>query len=124
MLDRYRTLWCNAYVADNRYRVNAGSVFSLEYHLVWCPKYRKRILIGREEFPPPHPGVFMRAAEKWVPHSAKRGACESYRAKVFVYRGCRVAAGDQQIDLPMRNTAGVRGRSINPSPSNFVRKKV
>src|ERR1700674_418749 len=45
MLDRYRTLWCNASVADNRYRVNAGSVFSLKYHLVWCPKFRKRILI-------------------------------------------------------------------------------
>ena len=33
-------------MADNRYRVNAGSVFSLKYHLVWCPKYRKRILTG------------------------------------------------------------------------------
>src|SRR6266550_7749637 len=25
-----------------------------------------------------------------------------FRAKVFVYRGCRVAIGDQQIDLPVR----------------------
>lgn len=32
-------------MVDTRYRVNAGSVFSLKYHLVWCPKYRKRILI-------------------------------------------------------------------------------
>jgi putative transposase len=31
-------------MVDNRYRVNAGSVYSLKYHLVWCPKYRKRIL--------------------------------------------------------------------------------
>ncbi len=31
-------------MVDNRYRVNAGSVFSLKYHLVWCAKYRKRIL--------------------------------------------------------------------------------
>jgi Transposase IS200 like len=30
---------------DTRYRVNAGSVYALKYHLVWCPKYRKRILI-------------------------------------------------------------------------------
>src|ERR1700681_3884830 len=45
MCDRYRPLWCNANVADNRYRVNAGSVFSLKYHLVWCPKFRKRILL-------------------------------------------------------------------------------
>ena len=27
------------------YRVNTGSVFSLNHHLVWCPKYRKRILV-------------------------------------------------------------------------------
>jgi REP-associated tyrosine transposase len=32
-------------MVDHRYRVNAGSVFSLKYHLVWCPKYRKRILV-------------------------------------------------------------------------------
>jgi len=33
-------------MVDNRYSVNAGSVFSLNYHLVWCPKYRKRILVN------------------------------------------------------------------------------
>jgi REP element-mobilizing transposase RayT len=33
-------------MVDNRYSVNAGSVFSLQYHLVWCPKYRKRILVN------------------------------------------------------------------------------
>jgi putative transposase len=32
-------------VAD-RYRRNAGSVFSLKYHLVWCPKYRRAVLMG------------------------------------------------------------------------------
>jgi putative transposase len=36
-------------MVDNRYRVNAGSTFSLKYHLVWCPKYRKRILTGALE---------------------------------------------------------------------------
>jgi putative transposase len=36
-------------MVDNRYRVNAGSVFSLKYHLVWCPKYRKRILVNALE---------------------------------------------------------------------------
>jgi putative transposase len=36
-------------MVDNRYRVNAGSVFSLKYHLVWCPKYRKRILTNALE---------------------------------------------------------------------------
>jgi putative transposase len=33
-------------MVDTRYRKNAGAVFSLKYHLVWCPKYRKPILGG------------------------------------------------------------------------------
>jgi putative transposase len=36
-------------MVDNRYRVNAASVFSLKYHLAWCPKYRKRILTNALE---------------------------------------------------------------------------
>jgi hypothetical protein len=36
-------------MVDNRYRVNPGSVFSLQYHPVWCPKYRKRILVNALE---------------------------------------------------------------------------
>lgn len=31
---------------DMPYRLNAGSVFSLKYHLVWCPKYRRPVLAG------------------------------------------------------------------------------
>jgi putative transposase len=27
-------------------RRNAGAVFSLKYHLVWCPKYRRPVLVG------------------------------------------------------------------------------
>jgi putative transposase len=33
-------------VPATRYRRNAGSVFSLKYHLVWCPKYRRAVLTG------------------------------------------------------------------------------
>jgi putative transposase len=36
-------------MVDNRYRINAGSLYSLRYHLVWCPKYPKRILIDALE---------------------------------------------------------------------------
>jgi len=32
--------------AYRRYSKNAGAVFSLKYHLVWCPKYRMKILVG------------------------------------------------------------------------------
>ncbi len=32
-------------MSDIRYRRNAGSVYSLKYHLVWCPKYRRKVLV-------------------------------------------------------------------------------
>lgn len=28
-----------------RYARNAGAVFSLKYHVVWCPKYRRPVLV-------------------------------------------------------------------------------
>lgn len=31
---------------DERYARNTGAVYSLGYHLVWCPKYRKPVLTG------------------------------------------------------------------------------
>ena len=31
---------------DSRYTQNAGAVFSLKYHVVWCPKYRRPVLEG------------------------------------------------------------------------------
>lgn len=35
---------------EARYRSNAGAVFTLKYHLVWCPKYRRPVLVdGIEE---------------------------------------------------------------------------
>ena len=30
---------------DDRYRKNAGAVFSLKYHIVWCPKFRRPVLV-------------------------------------------------------------------------------
>jgi putative transposase len=34
---------------NSRYRKNAGAVFSLKYHIVWCPKYRKKVLVDAVE---------------------------------------------------------------------------
>lgn len=31
-------------MAQGRYARNAGAVFSLKHHLVWCPKYRRAVL--------------------------------------------------------------------------------
>lgn len=28
------------------YRRSTGAVYALKYHLVWCPKYRRQVLIG------------------------------------------------------------------------------
>ena len=33
-------------MSDSQYRTSAGCVFSLKYHLVWCPKYRLNVLTG------------------------------------------------------------------------------
>lgn len=33
-------------MTTERYRKNAGAVFTLKYHIVWCPKFRKSILGG------------------------------------------------------------------------------
>lgn len=30
---------------DQKYTRNAGVVFSLKYHIVWCPKYRLKVLV-------------------------------------------------------------------------------
>jgi REP element-mobilizing transposase RayT len=31
-------------MTDSRYAKNAGAVFSLKHHFVWCPKYRRPVL--------------------------------------------------------------------------------
>jgi putative transposase len=33
-------------MADSRYKTSASCVYSLKYHLVWCPKCRKKELVG------------------------------------------------------------------------------
>lgn len=31
---------------DKRYKQNSGCVYNVKYHLVWCPKYRRKVLVG------------------------------------------------------------------------------
>jgi len=33
-------------MTTERYRRNAGAVYSLKYHIVFCPKYRRPVLVG------------------------------------------------------------------------------
>lgn len=32
---------------ETRYRRNCGAIYSLKYHIVWCPKYRRPVLEGK-----------------------------------------------------------------------------
>ena len=29
-----------------RWKISKTAVFNLSYHLIWCPKYRRKVLIG------------------------------------------------------------------------------
>lgn len=33
-------------MSTDRYRRNDGSVSALTYHFVWCPKFRRKVLVG------------------------------------------------------------------------------
>ena len=33
----------------NKYKSNNNIVFSCKYHIVWCPKYRRKVLVGDVE---------------------------------------------------------------------------
>lgn len=33
-------------MSQTRYRKTAGCVYNLHYHVVWCPKYRRPVLVG------------------------------------------------------------------------------
>jgi putative transposase len=36
-------------MSEDRYRRNNGAVYTLKFHIVWCPKYRRKILTGAIE---------------------------------------------------------------------------
>lgn len=66
---------------DARYANNAGAVFSLKYHLVWCPKCRKPVRVGPVEkraelrgmtahaleVMPDHVHLFVETDPRWAP---------------------------------------------------------
>ena len=53
MLAQIQYLWYNSIVMENTKEIKRngltygrGYVYSLQYHLVWCTKYRKNVLVG------------------------------------------------------------------------------
>lgn len=31
---------------DKRWKTNSNSVYNIGYHIIWCPKYRRRVIVG------------------------------------------------------------------------------
>lgn len=34
---------------DDRWKTNSGCVYNVSYHIIWCPKYRRKLLVGEVE---------------------------------------------------------------------------
>jgi len=41
-----RKVWYNTSM-DTTYQTNNNIVYSCRYHIVWCPKYRRKVLVGK-----------------------------------------------------------------------------
>ena len=52
-----------------QYAKNSGAVFSLKYHLVWCPKYRRPVLEGAIEKRLREVLEDVRAEHEWTIHA-------------------------------------------------------
>lgn len=53
----------------SQYAKNSGAVFSLKYHLVWCPKYRRPVLEGAIEKRLREVIEDVRAEHEWTIHA-------------------------------------------------------
>lgn len=53
----------------SQYAKNSGAVFSLKYHLVWCPKYRRPVLDGAIEKRLREVIEDVRAEHEWTIHA-------------------------------------------------------
>ena len=40
---------CRFYDVGMEYKTNKNIVYSCKYHVVWCPKYRRKVLVGDVE---------------------------------------------------------------------------
>ena len=56
---------------DGRYAKNGGAVFNLSYHIVWCPKYRRKVLVGYVEQRLTHI-LYATAPQREFPHLKSR----------------------------------------------------
>jgi len=50
MLALYCWLWYSLRMDLKNYKSNNNVVYSSKYHVVWCPKYRRSVLVDKVEF--------------------------------------------------------------------------
>lgn len=48
LLDNYLVKWCTQHMKE-RWTTSRTAVYNIAYHLIWCPKYRRRVLTGEVE---------------------------------------------------------------------------
>jgi putative transposase len=82
-----------------RYRKNAGCVYNLQYHFVWCPKYRKSVLVGPVEH-----ALKQVLAEKAVALAIEIEALEVMPDHVQVFLSAPPTLAPQQIANQLKGT--------------------
>lgn len=90
-----------------RYARNAGAVYSLKYHLVWCPKYRRPVLV---------PPVDVRLKQLFAEIAAEHG---------FLVHEAEVMPDHVHLFVeadPTRSPAEIVNRFRGPS-SRFLRQE-
>ncbi len=96
-------------MSDVRIRRSAGAVVSLGLHLVWCPKFRRRVLVGR---------VAQRAEDIIYQIATEHGweivALEVMPDHVHVFVRCRAA------DSPADVAQAFKGRTSRVLRSEFA----
>ncbi len=75
-----------------RYRKNAGCVYNLHYHFVWCPKYRTSVLVG-----PVETALRQRLTEKALALDIQIEALEVMPDHVHVFVSAPPTLAPQQI---------------------------
>lgn len=54
----------NIFYMDKRWKTNEGCVYNIGYHIIWCPKYRRKVLVN---------GIDERCKELLLEKSAENG---------------------------------------------------
>jgi putative transposase len=82
------------------YRSNRNMVFSCKYHVIWCPKYRRRVLFGAVE----------RRLSQIVQDVAKETACYVIELEIMPDHVHLLVEADPQLGIA-KPIQRIKGRS-------------